>query len=251
VTKQLLGKVAYYVNEASGSSSKLPVASPQNMARTRKVAGGNKQPAPGRKGTRRRSENGSEQVRQAELLKIAADLFAERGYVATTVRDIGDAAGILSGSLYHHFDSKESMIDEILSTFIGATLASYEAVLGEGLSPKETFERLVRTSLDSMVKDRSAILIYQNEARFLAEQPRFAYLRDAHRKFERIWTGVLQQGIDAGEFRPTIDPKLVYRLVRDTVWTAPRWYRPGGSLKPERIMEQYLAVLVDGITLHK
>lgn len=191
-----------------------------------------------------------EAVRQAELLAIAADLFADRGYVATTVRDIADEAGILSGSLYHHFDSKESMIDEILSTFIDQTLASYEGVIAEGKGPKETFEGLVRTSLESMVESRSAILIYQNEARFLAAQPRFSYLSGAHRKFEKIWTDVLKKGVKSGEFRDSIDPKLVYRLVRDTVWTAPRWYRPGGSLKPERIIDQYMAVLVDGVSAH-
>jgi TetR/AcrR family transcriptional regulator, cholesterol catabolism regulator len=222
------------------------------MAKNQRSSGGRAgTPARRRKSDGRRSENGAvEAPRQAELLQIAADLFAERGYVATTVRDIADAAGILSGSLYHHFDSKESMIDEILSTFIDKTLASYDAVVAEGLPPKETFERLVHLSLGSMTSDRSAILIYQNEARFLAQEPRFSYLRDAHRKFERIWTRVLERGIEEGEFRPNIDPKLIYRLVRDTVWTAPRWWRPGGSLKPERITEQYVAVLVDGIAKH-
>jgi AcrR family transcriptional regulator len=185
-------------------------------------------------------------MRQQELLRIAADLFADRGYVATTVRDIADEAGILSGSLYHHFDSKESMIDAILSDFVAETLRSYEAVIATGKGPRETFEGLVRASLAGMVERRSAILIYQSEAHMLAAQSRFAYLGDAQRKFERIWTGVLKSGVEGGELRPDLDPKLVYRLVRDTVWAAPRW-NGAGSPKPERIAEQYLAVLVDGV----
>jgi AcrR family transcriptional regulator len=218
---------------------------------SRKTTASRKRDAPkkGRKAGRG-SSDGAEPVRQNELLNIAADLFADRGYNATTVRDIADAAGILSGSLYHHFDSKESMIDTILSSFIDQTLAQYEGVVAEGKGPTETFEGLVRASLDSMVGSRSAILIYQNEARFLAAQPRFSYLRDAHRRFERIWTDVLKEGIAAGEFRDTIDPKLVYRLILDKVWAAPRWYRPGGSLKPARIIEQYTAVLIDGVARH-
>ena len=56
-------------------------------------------------------------TRREELLAIAAGLFAERGFKNTTVRDIADAAGILSGSLYHHFDSKEAMVDELLDSF--------------------------------------------------------------------------------------------------------------------------------------
>jgi TetR/AcrR family transcriptional regulator, cholesterol catabolism regulator len=194
--------------------------------------------------------DGGEPVRQQELLRIAADLFADRGYMGTTVRDIADEAGILSGSLYHHFDSKESMIDAILSSFIEETLSRYEAVVAEGKGPTETFKGLVEVSLGGMVDDRSAILIFQNEARFLASLPRFSYLEDAHRKFERIWTEALKRGVKSGEFRDGIDPKLVYRLVRDAVWTAPRWYRQGGSLKPEKIARQYLAVLVDGIARH-
>ena len=54
-------------------------------------------------------------MNQEDLLRVAEELFAERGYAATTVRDIAEAAGILSGSLYHHIDSKESIIDAILS----------------------------------------------------------------------------------------------------------------------------------------
>jgi AcrR family transcriptional regulator len=185
-------------------------------------------------------------LRQAEVLAAAADLFAEQGYISTTVREIADAAGILSGSLYHHFDSKESMLDAILRDFIERTLASYEGVLAQDLGPTETFEALLRASLESMVDHRSAILIYQNESRFLLGQARFSYLGEAHLRFERSWTGVLRRGVAAGEFRAGLDPVLVYRLVRDAIWTAPRWYRPGGSLEPRLIVEQYRAVLVDG-----
>jgi TetR/AcrR family transcriptional regulator, cholesterol catabolism regulator len=186
-------------------------------------------------------------VNQEELLRVAEELFADRGYAATTVRDIAEAAGILSGSLYHHIDSKESIMDAILSRFIDRALAAYEAVTAEGRGPMETFEALVRTSLESMVDSRAAIVVYQNEARLLAAEPRFAYLADAQRKFEKVWTTVLEDGVASGDFRPTIDPKLVYRLVRDSVWTAPRWYRPAGPLNPDRIIAQYTAVLTHGV----
>ena len=49
-------------------------------------------------------------------------MFAERGLRATTVRDIADSAGILSGSLYHHFKSKEQMVEEVLRDFLDLSL---------------------------------------------------------------------------------------------------------------------------------
>src|SRR3978361_1185148 len=69
--------------------------------------------------------------RRDELLGIAAELFAEHGFNNTTVRDIADGAGILSGSLYHHFDSKESMVDEILRDFLDHLFGQYRATLAE------------------------------------------------------------------------------------------------------------------------
>ncbi|TXS47651.1 helix-turn-helix domain-containing protein, partial [Streptomyces sp. OR43] len=51
--------------------------------------------------------------RHPPILRPAAEVFAAQGYNATTVRRIADAAGMLAGSLYYHFDSKESMLDEI------------------------------------------------------------------------------------------------------------------------------------------
>jgi AcrR family transcriptional regulator len=216
----------------------------RNMARTKTAA------STAARASRQRANGNGEPLRQAVLLQIASDLFAERGYTATTVRDIADAAGILSGSLYHHFDSKESMVDAILSRFIEETLTAYEEILAEGRTPLQTFKRLVEVSLESMTSERSAILVYQNEARYLVLEERFGYLRVAHRRFQKIWTGVLEEGVKVGEFRPDIDPRLVYRLVRDTIWAAPRWWRPGGNLQYERLMEQYVAVLVNGIVLH-
>ena len=66
--------------------------------------------------------------RRAELLALAARMFAERGFLATTVRDIADAAGILSGSLYHHFGSKEEMVDELLDSFQTRLWQEYDEI---------------------------------------------------------------------------------------------------------------------------
>ena len=68
-------------------------------------------------------------TRRDELLELAAAMFAERGLRATTVRDIADAAGILSGSLYHHFKSKEEMVDEVLRTFLDWLFERYQHVI--------------------------------------------------------------------------------------------------------------------------
>ncbi|MFI9201461.1 TetR/AcrR family transcriptional regulator [Streptomyces sp. NPDC053048] len=188
-------------------------------------------------------------ARRGELLATAAEVFAEQGYSATTVRRIADAAGILAGSLYYHFDSKESMLDEILSSFLDELWAGYDAVLAAGLGPRETLEALVTESFREIDRHRAAVAIYQREARDLAGRPRFGYLAESRRKFEKAWLGTLERGVAERAFRADLDVRLAYRFVRDTVWVAASWYRPGGTHSPEEIARQYLSMVLDGIAV--
>ncbi|MEU8696830.1 TetR/AcrR family transcriptional regulator [Streptomyces sp. NPDC091387] len=187
--------------------------------------------------------------RRGELLATAAEVFAAQGYNATTVRRIADAAGMLAGSLYYHFDSKESMVDEILSTFLNELWEGYDAVLDAGLGPRETIGALVTESFREIDRHRAAVAIYQKESQHLAAQPRFQYLVDSQQKFEKAWLGTLERGVADRVFRADLDIRLTYRFVRDTVWVAASWYRPGGQHSPEEIARQYLSMVLDGIAL--
>ncbi|MFC0314664.1 TetR/AcrR family transcriptional regulator [Gordonia phosphorivorans] len=185
--------------------------------------------------------------RRDELLGIAGELFADRGLRSTTVRDIADAAGILSGSLYHHFDSKESMVDELLRGFLDELFARYRAIADSGLSAAQTLRQLVIASFESIDARHTAVAIYQNEARQLAGQERFGYIGERNVEFRQLWESVLRRGVDDGEFRADLDVDLVYRFLRDTVWVAVRWYRPGGNKPVDLVADQYLSVVLDGI----
>lgn len=185
--------------------------------------------------------------RRAELLRIAADLFAEKGYSSTTVRDIADAAGILSGSLYHHFDSKESMIDEILSTFQAELFAAYDDVLASDDDARTKLDRVVRLSFEAIDQHPAEVAIFQNEADFLGSIERFGYLAERGAQSRNIWMTLLREGVESGVLRADLDIDLVYRFIRDTVWVAVRWYRPGGELSHNDVAEQYLAILLEGI----
>ncbi|QUH03088.1 TetR/AcrR family transcriptional regulator [Saccharopolyspora erythraea] len=187
--------------------------------------------------------------RRAELLAIAADLFARRGFQATTVRDIADAAGILSGSLYHHFDSKETMVDEILRDFLDSQRRAQERVLAGTGDARDRVAGLVRQSFRTVHRHRAAVVILQNESNHLATSGRFAYLRAAAGDFERTWTRVLREGQRAGVLRADLNVKLAYRFIRDAVWTSVHWYNPRGRLTLTAIAEQYVSILRDGIAV--
>lgn len=189
----------------------------------------------------------SRSTRRDELLTLAGKMFAEQGLRTTTVRDIADSAGILSGSLYHHFDSKESMIDEIIRGFLDPLFASYREIVDSGLPSRETFTKLVIASFETIERDHYAVAIYQDEAKRLVTQERFSYIKERNTEFRELWFGVLERGVADGTFRSDLNTRMVYRFMRDTVWVAVRWYRPGGSLSAEQVAEQYLHIVLDGI----
>ena len=185
--------------------------------------------------------------RRDEILAIAAQLFAERGFAATTVREIADAAGILSGSLYHHFDSKESIGDEILSGFINDVLADYRAAVTSGGSPADVLEQIVRSTSRTLSRHRAALAMLQNDWSYFSAQPRFGYLRKALVEIERTWVTQLERGQQDGTFRADLDAWLTYRLLRDVLWIPSQW-RLAEGYSTEQVADALLRLLFDGIT---
>jgi AcrR family transcriptional regulator len=190
-------------------------------------------------------------ARRAEIVAIAGELFAARGYANTTVREIADAAGILSGSLYHHFDSKESMIEALLRDFLDRIEDGYVTVASRSTDPVTTLRELVHVAFGALATDRAAVAVMLNEYNVLVQYPRFAFLRDAVEATEQLWVGVLEQGMRAGVLRRDVPADAVYRFLRDAIWVSVRWYRTDGPQEPGDIADEYLTVLLGGLATRR
>lgn len=186
--------------------------------------------------------------RRDELLQLAATMFAERGLKSTTVRDIADSAGILSGSLYHHFKSKEQMVEEVLKDFLDWLFERYQEIVATESGPLDKVKGLFMASFEAIEYRHAQVVIYQDEAKRLSALPQFAFVDDRNREQRKMWVDLLHEGIADGSLRPDLDVDLVYRFIRDTTWVSVRWYQPGGPLTAEEVGRQYLAIVLGGIT---
>lgn len=191
----------------------------------------------------------SSSARRDELLGIAARLFATRGFAQTTVRDIGDEAGILSGSLYHHFPSKEAILDQILRDFMDGLHDRFAAIVAEEPTPRAALDALIRSSFAAIHEQTDAVALYQNEAGRLPQQA-FAHVNRRAGENEQLWLDVLEAGRRSGDFRRDLDVPVIYRFIRDSVWSTVRWYKPRGKLKHDMVAEQYLDFLHGGLLPH-
>src|SRR5699024_484705 len=155
--------------------------------------------------------------RRDQLLKIAARLFATKGYSSTTVRDIADEAGMLSGSLYHHFASKEAMLDEVLRGFLDGLYSRFEDIVSDGLAPREALDALIELSFATIHENPHAVTLYQNEATYISQLPGFEYVHQAGSKIESLWTETIAAGQSAGVISAELDPRIAYRFLRSEV----------------------------------
>jgi AcrR family transcriptional regulator len=183
--------------------------------------------------------------RRDVILERAADLFARQGVAATTVREIADAVGILSGSLYHHFASKDEIVDAIVGSFMDDLVSRYDDVLASEADARQRLRGLVVASLATVASHPHATEIYQKDARYLAEGK--APVAENARLIRRAWIGVLEDGVAAGLFRSDVPVTVIYPLLRDGLWLTARWFKPTKAYGYDELAQDYLRVFLDGI----
>lgn len=185
--------------------------------------------------------------RREVILERAADLFAKQGVAATTVREIAEAVGILSGSLYHHFASKDEIVDAIVAAFMDDLVTRYDKVLAGSDDPAERLRGLVEASIATSARHPHATEIYQTEARYLAAADGPTSVRQHARSVRAAWLQVLEEGAAAGVFRDDVPVKVIYPLLRDGLWLTARWFVPNKSYGFAELAADYIKVFVEGI----
>jgi AcrR family transcriptional regulator len=185
--------------------------------------------------------------RRSTILLSAATLFAAQGVAATSVRQIADRAGILSGSLYHHFASKEAIVDAIIRPYLDELCIRYRNVLADNHGAREQLRGLIRASLVMAAAQPHATEIYQNEFRYLIDTTGFEYLRSVGTQVQATWLAVITQGIRDGEFRKDVAPGVCYRLIRDAVWMTVGWFAPSPDYPLSRLVDECAGVFLSGL----
>ena len=174
------------------------------------------------------SRRPDEAGRRGQLLRESARLFREKGYDATSVRDIAAATGLQSGSWVYHFKTKQDILAAVMEEGLQQALARIEAIAAGQLSPREQFRALLRTHLDTLLgpgQDFIPVLLYDWRS---LERPGRERVIALQKRYEQVWDDVIRRLQRAGEWLgPTrIDRLLMFGALN---WIA-QWYRPRGPL---------------------
>ena len=179
------------------------------------------------------------------MVAIAADLFAQRGIAPRPCARSPTPLGSCRQP-DHHFDSKESIGDEILSGFINEVLANYRAAVAEAADPRAVLEQIVRSTNHTLSSHRAALTMLQNDWNHFAAQPRFAYLPRRCARSSGSGSRKLRTR-PAGLLRADLDPKLPIGCSR-TCWPIPRRSGAGpGGYSGDQVANGFLRILFGGI----
>jgi AcrR family transcriptional regulator len=180
--------------------------------------------------------------RREIIIKAAGRLFRKRGYEGTSVRDIADAVGLQSGSLFFHFSSKEEILVSLLEGGLRRAVTILDNHLAEATSPREKLSAILHGHLEAILEEeRDAFYVVLRDWRTLSSPSRrkVIALRD---EYENHITCALDElamtGLIPGNTR-------LFRLflLGALNWTV-QWYRPDGGLTINQLADGFLELML-------
>lgn len=174
--------------------------------------------------------------RRRQIMEIAAQIFARKGYRGTSMRDIGEAAGVLGGSLYHHIKSKDALFVELHHAALDAAEAQIAAAIDCHDDPWVRLEAACATLLDIQLDPHSLTMPMMNDFREVPERVRAALI-DRRDRFEQLFRSLVADlPLPAG-----IDRSIYRNLLLSQLNSAADWVRPG-RMMPRDIAAQIVRV---------
>jgi TetR/AcrR family transcriptional regulator, cholesterol catabolism regulator len=171
----------------------------------------------------RTASPGPPETPKQRILRAAAHLFRTQGYDRTTVRELADAVGILSGSLFHHFPSKEAILEAVMADVIALNTTRLERSLRAACSPLERLRALVHSELVSIhgeTGEAMSLLFLEWRSLRADAQQRLLAMRD---RYEANWLDALRAVGHA-------EPFVLRRLLTGAIAHTATWYRPEGPM---------------------
>jgi AcrR family transcriptional regulator len=168
--------------------------------------------------------------------EAAVHLFAEQGYNATSMRHIARRASLTPGALYHHYESKEALLREIMEQGMANLMRSATAELAAaGSDPEQRLRALVRAHVPVHGGHREEAIVADTELRALSAESRGAIqlIRD---EYEVLWRQAIE---DLAADQLTLDHCLVRFAIIQMCTGVAHWYRPEGPLSLDKITDQF------------
>ena len=210
--------------------------------------------APVSPGGRRRRRGADEKPgrigdeRWSQILDAAAEIFATKGYERTTIRDIADAVGMLSGSLYYYIDTKEDLLFSLIDDFHGLGREEIAAVEAEvDGDPLTMLAAVIARSVALNARHGARTAVFHNDFRHLSDE-RKQEIVDNRRNHEAHVEDLIRKAQRKGLIRKSLDARLTTLSILSMVNSIHHWYRPDKKRTAEELGRFQADLLIGGLT---
>jgi len=186
-----------------------------------------------------------------ELFRVAARLFKEKGYRATSMQDIASQLGIQKPSLYYYISSKEDLLKEIAWVTMKMLIDAIEKIAFSPLSPREKIEKIIESHVKLICENLDLFTVSLREINPINAETFWSDVVALRDRYENYVRSIIRVGKESGDFKRDMDEKLAgFALLGALNWTI-RWYSPQGEKSPEEIANAWKKIFMDGFLAEK
>jgi len=178
------------------------------------------------------------------LLRIAVEVFNERGYDGASMEDLSKRLGIAKSGIYHHVAGKEELLRMALDRALDGLWEAAERVRALDAPAIVRLETIVRDAV-AVLEARLPYVTLLLRVRGNTEVERAALAR--RRAFDALVASLVEEAERDGDIRADLDPKLTARLLFGTVNSIVEWYRPGPAAASPSLADTVCAIVFDGL----
>ncbi len=185
--------------------------------------------------------------RRREILRRAAEIFARKGVADTSIEDIARAAGIKREGVYYYFKNRGDILLEIILPQSTSLHRNLQRICDSNLGSTDKLHAAIQNHLDAFNPAYLEMSVALRESHFASNDDKLSEIRKIWDGYSELWTRLVAEGQDGGEFRTDLDPKMVaFGLLGMCNWVS-RWYDPVKSVSIPEIVETYFSLATGGL----
>lgn len=183
--------------------------------------------------------------RKEVILSKAAQLFREKGYSATSMRDLAEHVGVEAASLYNHINSKSELLQEICFRIANQFMEHIEEVASSNAPALKKVEAILRFHIRQMIDRYEDVYVSDREWKHLSD-PYLMNFQNQRRTYRQLFASIILEGIRAGEIK-SIDAPTAVLIMLHAVSGIESWHRSKQKISGELLEENMVLILIDGL----
>jgi TetR/AcrR family transcriptional regulator, cholesterol catabolism regulator len=179
------------------------------------------------------------------ILRRAAAMFREKGFAATSMRDLAEMVGIEAASLYNHIRSKNEILEAICFDVANIFFTNMETIESSSKNSIGKIEDLLRFHIRQMVENYEEVYVSDREWKHL-EEPYLSNFQSQRRNYRKKFAAIINEGIDKNEIRK-IDAPTAVLIILHAISGIESWHRSKAKISAEELEENMLKIMIDGL----